>query len=240
MHADSFLGALATVRAVVSHTRSERALCADEAIPRSVDEAHGAVCDLADLCVAGMPLPSLDRRPPEAADAEIASVLEARLDELVDDFTSARCDGGQSDDHPLADRASVESPVTEDVECVMTSYGAVDRSHAVDGHRVIPLPRTGPAAANWYVLCDVLASVSASVAADCRTLVDRHQLAGNGHAADAWAGVADLLSSVASFADYHVAVARWVRVPGRETVARAERTRTLAERLGAETPRKHD
>lgn len=236
MHAASFLGAVAAVRGVVSHSRAERALSADESSP-AVDAAHDATCDLVDLCVAGTPLPPLDWRPTEESDATVASVLDAKLDELTENWTPIRCDGGRP---PEDDDSPVDAPSSsaEREDHTVTSYAAAERVRDVDGRAVVPLARTGPAAANWYVLYDVLASAVASVAADCRTLVDRHQLQGNSDAAETWDGVADLLSAVASFADYHVAVARWVRVPGKETVEQATQTRTLAERLGTDISRK--
>lgn len=221
MRASSFLGTLGRAHAVVRERRAARTLGDERASWSAVADVHEATCDLVDLTTAGLPLPPLDRQPPADADEAVASVLEERYEEFAGDSEPAATDGGDW-----------RSAAVDDTP---TAYTADDRVDTVNGHTVVPLARDGPAAANWYVLGDVLSNRAAGVATDCRTLADRHRLAGSTAVGDEWAATADLLSAVAACVDHHAALARWVHVPDRETVEGARRARRAASQLNDET-----
>lgn len=225
MHASSFLGTLGRARAVVSDRRAART-AEEHGAWAAVAAAHDAACDLVDLCTAGLPLPPLEHRPPTEADDAIADVLDDRYRELAG--CGVRTDGGDEWQPP---GQSSERPD----ELSGPEYAADRRLRTVDGHRVVPLRRTGPTAANWYVLCDVLPAYTAAVAADCRTLADRQRLGGSTVVGDEWAAVADLLSALSTFVERQTALARWIHVPDRETVETAEQARDVADRLTDET-----
>jgi len=234
VRAISFLGALGRVRAVVSDRRSVRTTRDGSAARRAAADAHAAACDLVDLTVAGMPLPILGVEPPEELDNRLADVMTGMIDCVAESESRLRPDGGDRDDVPTGPGCgSITSSEADETGAASDT----ERVRTVGGHRVVPLSRGGPAAANWYVLCDVVASTAAAVATDCRTLADRHSVNGSGSVAGEWADVADLLSDLAALVDYHVSLARWVGVPGRETVVGADEVRSIAERLFTETVR---
>jgi hypothetical protein len=222
MRSSSFLGTLGRVRRVVGDCRSARATGDGEAAWGAVGEAHGAVCDLVELCTAGLPLPPLDHSPPAEADDAVADVLDDQYRELGGG--GALCTDGGTDESP-------ERPAAESAG----RYAASRRLETVDGHRVVPLARTGPAAANWYVLCDVLPGYAAEVATGCRTLAERQRLGDGSVVGDEWAAVADLLGALVDVLDHHTAVARWAYVPDRETIVAAEDTAAFADQMTEET-----
>lgn len=225
MQAASFLGTLGRARAVVSDRRAARSTSREDPAWAAVNDAHATACDLVDLCTASLPLPPLDRRPASSADEAVADVLADRYVELSDrDGRRLRTDGGRGSS---STDASTTGPAT--------SYAAEDRIRSVAGRRIVPLSRTGPTAANWYVLGAVLPGYVADVAADCRTLANRQRLGGSLAVANEWEAVADLLASVADLVEYHTSLARWVTVPDRDTVEDATDVRTVAERLTDET-----
>jgi len=225
VHASSFLGTLGRARAVVSDRRAARTADTRDAWG-AVAAVHDAVCDLVDLCTAGLPLPPLEHSPPSEADDAVADVLDECYREL-----SGRevCTGGGDEWQPLRQSFERLDELSE------PEYAADRRLQTVDGHRVVPLRRTGPAAANWYVLCDVLPAYTTAVATDCRTLADRQRLGGSTVAGDEWAAIADLLSALSTFVERQTALARWIHVPDRETVETAKRTREVADQLTDET-----
>lgn len=238
MYAVSFLGTLARVRTVVSDRRTAFSVQGERTSWTAVEAAHDAACHLVQLCVTGTPLPSLDRTPSEEADGRVADAMSEALDELAHEERPARPDGGEpghdgDDEFAEPEPASVREQSAE--ESTAAHYRVEDRLRTVDDYVLIPLERTGPAAANWYVLYELVASASAAAAVDCRTLVNRNRQQGNGEIADEWDSIATLLSDLASFVDYHVSVARWIHVPGSAVVEQAETTRILAERLNENT-----
>ncbi|WP_430505583.1 hypothetical protein [Haloparvum sp. PAK95] len=225
MQACSFLGTLGRARVVVSDRREVRAVDGDAAWD-PVADVHDSVRDLVDLCTAGLPLPPLDHSPPSEADDAVAAILEDRYRELSDREV---CTDGGGEWDPDEDT----SEPTDDPPG--TQYDVYRRIDTVDGEPVVPLRRTGPTAANWYVLGDVLPSYASAVAADCRTLADRQRLCGSPAVGKEWTAVADLLSAVASFVDYQSALARWIHVPDRDSVVAADQARDVADRLTNET-----
>jgi hypothetical protein len=225
MQAASFLETLGQARAVVSDCRAARSASRDAAAWAAVNDVHAAACDFVDLCTDSLPLPALNRRPASSADEAVADVLADRYEELSDqDSSRLRTDGGRNSSGD--DESSPGSA---------TSYAAEDRIRTVAGRRIVPLSRTGPTAANWYVLGALLPGYVADVAADCRTLANRQRLGGSLAVATEWEAVADLLASVADLLEYHTSLARWVTVPDRDTVDHAVDIRTVAERLSGET-----
>ncbi|CAP15397.1 hypothetical protein [Halobacterium salinarum] len=222
MQSRSFLGTLGRARRVVSDARDARATDADGASWEAVGKAHNAVCDLVELCTAGLPLPPLDHSPPAEADDAVADVLDDRYREFPGEPICT--DGG-------TDRDSPERTESESAEL----YAADRRIETVDGGCVVPLARAGPAAANWYVLCDVLPDYAAAVATGCRTLAERQRLGGAGIVGDEWEATADLLGALVDVLDYHTSVARWAYVPNRRTVVAAEDAAAFADQITEET-----
>jgi hypothetical protein len=222
VQAKSFLGTLGRARRVVSDARDARATDADGASWAAAGETHNAVCDLVELCTAGLPLPRLDHSPPAEADDAVASVLDDRYREFA--RGSLCTDGGTDWDGP-------ERPESESAE----TYATDRRIETVDGHRVVPLARAGPAAANWYVLCDVLPDYAEAVATGCRTLAERQRVGGTSILGDEWAATADLLGALVDVLDYHTSVARWAYVPDRRTVMAAEDAAAFADQITDET-----
>lgn len=218
----------------MSDRRSVRTTGDGSGARRAVADAHAAACDLVDLTVAGLPLPTLEVEPPEELDDRLADVMAEMIDCVAESESRLRPDGGDRDDGPTGPECGTLRSGGADGT---TAAPDTERVRTVGGHRVVPLSRGGPAAANWYVLCDVVASTAVAVATDCRTLADRHSVNGSASVAGEWADVADLLSALAALVDYHVSLARWVDVPGRETVVGADEIRSIAERLYTETVR---
>lgn len=230
MQASSFLGTLGRARAVVSDRRAARS--ADGEVSwAAVSAAHDAACELVDLCTAGLPLPPLEHSPPDDADDAVAAVLDDRYRELSGGglSTDGSGDGGDREWQPPGESFDQQDGQSG------PDYAADRRLQTVDGHLVVPLRRSGPAAANWYVLCDVLPTYATAVAADCRTLADRQRLGGSTLVGDEWMGVVDLLSALSTFVESQTALARWAYVPDRETVETAKRARTVANQLTDET-----
>lgn len=225
MHASSFLGTLGHARAVVSARRTAHS-ADDREVWTALAAANDAVCDLADLCTAGLPLPPLDHSPPPEADDAVADVLEDRYHELAG--IELRTDGGDEWRLPGGPSGRLDGLSDQ-------SYAADHRFRTVAGNRIVPLSRTGPAAANWYVLCDLLSTYATAVAVNCRTLADRQHIDGSPAAGDEWAGIADLLSALSTFVEQQATLARWIHLPDRETVERAQRAREVADELAAET-----
>lgn len=219
MQSNSFLGTLGRARRVVSDCRDARAASEDAAAWAAVGTAHRAVCDLVELCTAGLPLPPLDHSPPAEADDVVAGVLDDKYREFAD---RPRCpDRGTENRSP-------ERPGGD-------KYAADRRVETFDGEPIVPLARAGPAAANWYVLCDVLSGYATEVATGCRTLADRQRLAGDSAVGDEWVAIADLLGALVDVLDYHTSVARWAYVPNRETVVAAGDAAEFADQLTEET-----
>lgn len=225
MHASSFLGTLGHARAVVSARRTAHS-AADREVWTALAAAHDAVCDLADLCTAGLPLPPLDHSPPPEADDAVAEVLEHRYRELAE--IGLLTDGGDGWQPPTDQYGSSDG-------LPGNSYTVDHRLRNVAGNRVVPLSRTGPAAANWYVLCDLLSTYATALAVDCRTLADRQRIDGSPAAGEEWTGIADLLSALSTFVEHQATLARWIHLPDRETVETAQRAREIADELATET-----
>ncbi|WP_459877490.1 hypothetical protein [Halorubrum gandharaense] len=204
----------------MSDRRTARTVAGDDGV--AVHHCTEWVCHLVDLCVVGIPLPPLDRAPPSEADREIAVEME----ELYGwtDGKRRLSDGGWN--RLEADLLDSDEPV---------SYQADDRLDDVAGERVIPLACEGSAAANWYVLFDLLPTYLTAVAADCRTLAERHRIDGSSSIATEWEDVGDLLTDLGSVIEYQTSVAKWIHVPDRDAVETARRTQSLADGLQNET-----
>lgn len=220
MQAVSILGTLREVRGVVSDRRDLRTV-AEDGEPAAA-YAHEWVCHLVDLCLVGIPLPPLDRTPPPEADRVVADEME----DMYGWGAQRATDGGWDPDAVDADIDDWSGPV---------EYHADERLRQVDGTRVIPLRHEGPAAANWYVLFDLLPTYLTAVATDCRTLAERNRIDDSPSVADEWDSIGDLLGALGSTIDHNTSMARWVHVPDRETVDSALETRSMASELTKQT-----
>lgn len=124
MFAVSFVG---TVDAVGTQVRRPQRLSTCD--PTDAARVHATACgamdallDLARQFACGVPLPTLETQPAEDVDAAVSQICDSLT-------------------------ASNEVPI--DQLQVATAAG---RAHRIAGRVVVPLERTGPAAANWYVV----------------------------------------------------------------------------------------
>lgn len=224
MYARSFLRPLGHARTIVSDCRAARSVDNDDAW-KTVSTVHNAACDLVDLCAEAVPLPPLEHVPPEEADDVVGATIERQYTKLSSNITQMTNDGGNRGELVGVSLDGSASAVDADE----------DRVQSVDGRTFIPLKQSGPAAANWYVLYDILPVYSTAVATDCRILGERQSLEGETCVAEEWTAVANLLSDLSRLIEYHNAIARWIYFPDRETIEYAEHTHQVAIRLNGET-----
>lgn len=244
MYAVSFLGALGHIRGVVSDRRAARSMKSNQASWDAIDDVHHAMCDFIDLWMAGLPLSGLSCEPPAHADEYVADAMTETISRVEQSHSDVRTDGNGKSDHSLAadSHGRGDTRHTGEEEFFAADgrevYTVENRIERIDGNQLIPLGETGATAANWYILCDVVADVGSSMAVNCQILSDGHRQQGNKAVAEAWESVATFVRDISTFVDYHVSIARWVHVPGRNVVEQAENSRSLAEYLNKSVRRR--
>ncbi|SDY74108.1 hypothetical protein [Halopenitus persicus] len=220
MFAASFLGTLRHARdRTTGELRKRRYDDADDEAWHVVADALDAVCDLVDLCLLGVPLPTTDGVASRRDDEAIATILDQRFER-----------------DPWSDEQAAVTP--EDVEADVDldpTDPSVDRIETVAETVIVPLSTAGPRAANWDVLFDRLVTHAVAVTAECRKLADRQRIDGATDLAAAWEGVAELLGDLASFIAFVRRAAAWTNEPDRETIDRSEAAFTAARTLTDET-----
>ncbi|MEZ3115895.1 hypothetical protein RYH80_08185 [Halobaculum sp. MBLA0147] len=171
-------------------------------------------------------VPSLPETPPAAADERVANALDARLDERLDD--GLRTDGGPGagDDPGSVSPDETETTAPDETAVVEAERLAPDG----DGHAV-PLGKTWPRAANWYVLYPWLAERLRALERDCRRCRQRLDATDAGRVTEAFADLSRMLTELASVLDRLPAVALWLDPPDALAAAEFEEIESFLQRV---------
>ncbi len=110
-----------------------------------------------------------------------------------------------------------------------------DRLVSVDGHLIVPLRRTGPTAANWYVLFRWLADRLELIARQCRRLADRLFIEGATFLGESWADLGQFLEEVAFLLVHVESMTRWIDTPGDGLDDRTRRLPDVATKLAEQS-----
>lgn len=222
MHAESFLGTLRYASDRASSGLSKRSYDGGREW-QLLEDALEAVCDLAELCAVSIPLPADASVVQWSGDDRMAWLLDAMYDASVPgDGTGGSVDGPATADGGI----DASEPWTERLPAA--------RVREVGGTVVVPLRRSGPRAANWYVLFKRLSVHADRVAGDFRRLAGRLRVCDEEALADAWTALAELIDDVAEFVEYAYSAARWASLPDRGVLSASRETLSIAERLTSE------